>query len=133
MIKATELAIGDYVLVEGKIRRVESLTKRKIGFHINEEKKRLYYARLCEVFPIEINEYILRTSGFCVNETEKRFCGIFDNDEMKAEVFLFKTGKVAQAILTNKDTHSCYVGDLSYVHEFQHIFRPCGLKFEVKL
>lgn len=133
MIKYSELQLGDYVLVEGKVRRVESLTKNKIGFHINEEKKRLYYARLCEVFPIEINDYILRMSGFCVDETEKRLYAVFDNDEMKMEVFLFKIEKAAQVILTNKDTHSCYLGDLRCIHEFQHIFRPCGLNFEVKL
>lgn len=135
MIRYSELMIGDYCLVEGKIMRVESLTKRKIGLHINEDKKRLYYARLCEVFPIEINEYILRTSGFCLDETEKRTRAIFNNDKMRIEIYLFKDGdKSVEVIITNKETNSCYVGGgLRYVHEIQHIFKPCGLNFEIKL
>lgn len=53
MIKATELMIGDWVLVSGTPRRVESITKKKIGYHINPQTdNRLYYARLHEIEPI---------------------------------------------------------------------------------
>lgn len=135
MIKATGLQIGDYVLVEGKVRRVESITKRKIGFHINEEKKRLYYARLCEVFPIEINDYILRTSGFCLDETEERTLAHFDNDKMRIDVFLFKKEDYmpCEIAMRDKETYSCYVGGLRFVHQLQHAIRLCGIDFEVKL
>ena len=55
MIKATELMIGDWVLVSGTPRRVESITKKKIGYHINPHTdNRLYYARLHDVEAIEI-------------------------------------------------------------------------------
>lgn len=55
MIKATELQIGDYVLVSGTPRRVESITKKNIGYHINPQTdKRLYYARLRDVEPIKV-------------------------------------------------------------------------------
>lgn len=134
MIRYSELMIGDYCLVEGKIRRVEAITKRKIGYHITPTDQ-LHYARLCEVFPIEINECILRTSGFCLDETEKRTRAIFNNDKMRIEIYLFKDGdKSVEVIITNKETNSCYVGgSLRYVHEIQHIFKPCGIDFEIKL
>lgn len=55
MIKATELQIRDYVLVSGTPRRVESITKKKIGYHINPHTdKRLYFARLRDVEPIKV-------------------------------------------------------------------------------
>lgn len=133
MIKAIELQIGDFVLVDGTPRKVEAITKKKIGYHRKENEPRLYYARLHDVEPIEINDYVLRTSGFCVSETDKRFYANFDNNEMKVEVFLFKTENISQVIITNKETHSCYVGEVKYVHNFQHLFRPCGVNFEVKL
>lgn len=64
MIKATELQIGDYVLVSGTPRRVESITK-KIGYHINPQTdKRLYYARLHDVEPIKVTPDILLNNGF---------------------------------------------------------------------
>lgn len=57
MIKATELQIGDYVLIDGKPRRVESITKKKVGYHINPQTdKRLYYARLHDVEPLPFDE-----------------------------------------------------------------------------
>ena len=60
MIKATELMIGDWVLVSGTPRRVESITKKKIGYHINPQAdKRLYYARLHDVEPIKVTHALL--------------------------------------------------------------------------
>ena len=134
MIKYSELMIGDFVLVDGTPRKVEAITKKKIGYHRKEKEPRLYYARLHDVEPIEINEYVLRISGFCVSETEKTVFARFDNDKLKVEIVLFKNASEdPQVIITNKDTHSCYVGGTRYVHEFQHLFRPCGVNFEVKL
>jgi hypothetical protein len=134
MIKATELQIGDFVLIDGTPRKVEAITKKKIGYHRKENEPRLYYARLHDVEPIEINEYVLRISGFCLDETVKTVFARFDNDKVKVEVVLFKNANEdPQVIITNKDTHSCYVGGTRYVHEFQHLFRPCGVNFEVKL
>lgn len=137
MIKATELQIGDYVLVEGKIRRVESLTKRKIGFHINEEKKRLYYARLCEVFPIEINEYIFRMSGFCVENQGTVFLADFKCDEFEIFVIPNSLGQGEyEYILKVHANAMCNFVDmynLRFVHELQHAIRLCGINFEVKL
>ena len=64
MIKATELQIGDFVLVDGTPRKVEAITKKKIGYHRKEKEPRLYYARLRDVEPIEITEELLVKSGF---------------------------------------------------------------------
>lgn len=55
MIKATELQIGNFVLVDGKPCRVESITRKKIGYHLYPQTdKGLYYARLHDVEPILI-------------------------------------------------------------------------------
>lgn len=133
MIRYESIMIGDWVLVEGTPRKVESITKKKIGFHIHEDKKRLYYARLCEVFPIEINDYILRTSGFVVDETEKKTTAYFDNDKMRIDVFIFKKEYDYQVAMKDKETYSNYVGETKYVHQLQHAFKLCGIKFDVKL
>lgn len=134
MIKATELQIGDFVLIDGTPRKVEAITKKKIGYHRKEKEPRLYYARLHDVEPIEINDYVMRISGFCLDETGKTVFARFDNDKMKVEVVLFKNASEdPQVIIINKETNSCYVGEVKYVHNFQHLFRPCGVNFEVKL
>lgn len=64
MIKATELQIGDFVLVDKTPRKVEAITKKKIGYHRKENEPRLYYARLRDVEPIEITEELLVKNGF---------------------------------------------------------------------
>lgn len=65
MIKSMELMIGDWVLVSGTPRRVESITKKKIGYHINPQTdKRLHYARLHDVDPIKVTSDILLNNGF---------------------------------------------------------------------
>lgn len=126
--------IGDWVLVDGTPRKVEAITKKKIGYHREENEPRLYYARLRDVEPIEINDYVLRISGFCLDEKEKTVFARFENDKLKVEIVLFKNANEdPQVIIINKDTLFCYVGGTRYIHEFQHLFRPCGVNFEVKL
>lgn len=49
MIKYSELMIGDCVLVDGTPRKVEAITKKKIGYHRKENEPRLYYAMLRDV------------------------------------------------------------------------------------
>lgn len=58
MIRYNEIMIGDYVLVKGTPRKVEAITKKKIGYHINPQTdNRMYYARLHEIEPITA-EYV---------------------------------------------------------------------------
>lgn len=65
MIKNSELMLGDYVLVSGTPRKVEMITKNKIGYHINPQTDdRLHYARLRDVEPIEITEEFLTKNGY---------------------------------------------------------------------
>ena len=134
MIRYENHQIGDWVLVDGMPRQIQAITKKKIGYHRKENEPRLYYARLRDIEPIEINEYVLRISGFCLDETERTLWACFANDEVKIEVIILKNeDEDAQVIITNKKTHSCFVGSLKYVPEFQHLSRPCGVNFEVKM
>lgn len=139
MIKATELQLGDYVLVEGKIRRVESLTKRKIGFHINDEKKRLYYARLHDVEPIEITEELLKKNEFQFKDKPiipPLIRGIIPYIALVYEGFSFfiecKSGGYT-FINGSEMEHGTVMCKTHYVHELQHAIRLCGVNFEVKL
>ena len=68
MISAHELMIGDFVLIDGTPRKVEAITKKKIGYHRKENEPRLYYARLRDVEPIEITEEIITKMGFDIEK-----------------------------------------------------------------
>ena len=53
-MKAKDLMIGSCVIVDGKIRYVEAVTKKKIGYHTKSNESRLYYARLVEIKPFPL-------------------------------------------------------------------------------
>ena len=51
-----ELRIGNLVMYNGKVVKVEQITKHKIGYHTKPNETRMNYARLCEIEPIPITE-----------------------------------------------------------------------------
>lgn len=63
-MKAHELRVGNLVNYNGKVVKVEQITKRKIGYHTKPNETRMNYARLCEVEPIPITDELLLKNGF---------------------------------------------------------------------
>lgn len=146
MIKATELMIGDWVLVSDTPRRVESITKKKIGYHINPQTdKRLYYARLRDVEPIEITEEMLEQNGF---DTKGMTTIYFLEGELPDD-FIWKITldfryRVVNTIFRKRiqpkdSTYDDFVTQRNvfvkslYIHELQQACRMCGIKIDWKL
>ena len=150
MIKSTELMIGDYVLVDGKPRRVESITKKKIGYHINPQTdKRLYYARLHDVEPIELTEDLLWKIGFWKEPKNEKIFSCADSiDDIYAWDAGHIMGKLPKIRISSHikyvvgegnvtidqlvSNSSCYVY-AKYLHELQHAFGCCKIFFTIKL
>lgn len=63
-MKPQELRIGNLVNYNGKVVKVEQITKHKIGYHTKPNETRINYARLCEVEPIPITAELLQMYGF---------------------------------------------------------------------
>lgn len=63
-MKPQELRIGNLVMYNGKVVKVEQITKHKIGYHTKPNETRMNYVRLCEIEPIPITEELLTKSGF---------------------------------------------------------------------
>ena len=129
--------IGDFVFVDGTPRKVEAITKKKIGYHREENEPRLYYSRLHDVEPIEINEYVFRMSGFCVENQGEVFLADFRCDEF--EIFVIPNslgqGEYEYILKVHANAMGNYVDmyNLRFVHELQHAIRLCGIYFEIKL
>lgn len=148
MIRGDQLVIGDYVLVDGKMVRVEAITKRKIGYHITPTDQ-LHYVRLCKVFPIEITEELLCKIGFWKEPKNEKIFSCADSID---EVYAWDAGYIMGTppkirisshikyvvgegnVTIDKlvSSASCYV-TAKYLHELQHAFRLCGIFFEIKL
>ena len=129
--------IGDWVLVDGTPRKVEAITKKKIGYHRKENEPRLYYARLRDVEPIEINEYVFRISGFCVENQGEVFLADFKCDEF--EIFVIPnglgTGEYEYILKVHANAMCNYVDmyNLMFVHELQHALKLRGIEKEIEL
>ena len=63
-MKPQELRIGNLVCYNGKVVKVEQITKHKIGYHTKPNETRMNYARLCDIEPIPITEELLLKIGF---------------------------------------------------------------------
>lgn len=142
MIKATELQIGDFILVDGTPRKVEAITKKKIGYHRKENEPRLYYARLREVEPIPLDEELVLKLGF----TKRNVSDLMDDYYIHA-MYDIRIGD--DPFLNNEygltefeeggyftfAANNCYwtTMPIIYLHTLQHCFSLCGVNFEVKL
>lgn len=146
MIKATELQIGDYVLVDGKPRRVESITKKKIGYHINPQTdKRLLYARLHDIEPIKITEEMLEQNGFNTKGMTTIYFleGELPDDFIWKITLDFRYGVVdvilRKRIQPKDSTYDDFVTQRTvfvkslYIHQLQQACRMCGIKIDWKL
>lgn len=146
MIRADQLQIGDYVLVSGTPRRVESITKKKIGYHINPQTdKRLHYARLHDVEPIEITEEMLDQNGFgSKGMTTIYFLeGELPDDFIWNITLDFRYGVVdvilRKRIQPKDSTYDDFVTQRTvfvkslYFHQLQQACRMCGIKIDWKL
>lgn len=146
MIRADQLQIGDFVLVSGTPRRVEHITKKKIGFHFNPQTdKRLCYARLHDVEPIGITGEILEKKGFGTKGmTTIYFLEGELPDDFIWNITLDLRYRVVDVILWKriqpKDStyddlvtqRKVFVKSL-YFHQLQQACRMCGIKIEWKL
>ena len=63
-MKPQELSIGNLVCYNGKVVKVEQITKKKIGYHRHKGETRMNYARLFEIEPIPITDELLLENGF---------------------------------------------------------------------
>ena len=123
MIRADQLTIGDFVLIDGKIRRVEQITKRKIGYHITPTDQ-MHYARLCEVAPVEIRELEVKGSKHKMILNDNIVVD-FDGEPLTIDQFYHTIE------LSNGFGEKLILREW-YLHHLQHIFRALNLEFRPK-
>lgn len=142
MIYGYQLMIGDWVLVDGTPRKVEAITKKKIGYHRKENEPRLYYARIHDVELIPLDEELVLKLGFT-----KRDASDLNDDYYIHAMYDIRIGE--EPFLNNEygltefeeggyftfAANNCYwtTMPIIYLHTLQHCFRLCGVNFDVKL
>lgn len=118
-MKYTELSIGNLVYYNGNAIKVESITKRKVGYHLKPNESCMHYARMCEILPIPITEEVLKKYGF--KEMFGRGCDSY-------EINLYNYHRIEVVMDENIiDAHiryggwNCHLRTIKYLHELQNI------------
>lgn len=102
-MKASELSIGDIVLVNNEKREVESITKHKIGYHLYKNECNMHYVRLCEIQPLfvhkqELMNIIKSVKNDCNQQEEidyQRFKTYLENNRTNYPDFMSGTDSYA--------------------------------------
>ena len=142
MIRGYQLMIGDWVLVDGTPRKVETITKKKIGYHRKENEPRLYYAGLHDVEPIPLDEALVLKLGFKKRDAsdlmdDYSIHAMYDIRISEEPFFNNEYGltEFEEGGYFTFAANNCYwtTMPIIYLHTLQHCFRLCGVNFEVKL
>ena len=142
MISAHELMIGDFVLIDGIPRKVEAITKKKIGYHRKEKEPRLYYARLHDVEPLPLDEKLVLKLGFTKRDTsdlmDDYYIHAMYDIRIGEEPFFnneYGLTEFEEGGYFTFAANNCYCTTMpiTHLHTLQHCFCLCGVNFEVKL
>lgn len=118
-MKYTELSIGNLVYYNGNAIKIESITKRKVGYHTQPNENNMRFARMCEILPIPITEEILQKSGFAI---KKDLCftsyEINPYDGHVIDVTFYESGI---DVFIRYICGRCHLRSIKYLHELQNI------------
>ena len=135
-MKAKDIQIGDYLKYGIK---VESITKKKVGYYIKPNECRMHYTRLCECEPIPLTPEVLEKNGFLANKHVYPYPYYeYEVKENKVKVgFAFPQGNKTsyKEPWVYIDSERVFIEHLPcvFVHQLQHAMRLCWIEKEIEL
>ena len=119
-----ELKIGNLLCYNGKVVRVEQITKHKIGYHTKPNETRLNYARLCEIEPISITEELLLKNNF--EQYGYLFKSLF--------IEIYETPNGWHLHVDNERFETALLMPIKHLHQLQNAYYlATGKELEIKL
>lgn len=130
-MKASELMVGDLVLHDGKVIRVDSVHKRKIGYHKTKDKLTWLFSGQFE--PIFLTPSILEKNGFEDQgfRHHDEYNGIDDRVVLSNE--RERMNSVNEWYVHIDSIYYCTIAscELTYLHELQHLLKLCNIDKEI--
>jgi hypothetical protein len=130
-MRVCELMVGDLVLHDGKVIRVDSVHKRKIGYHKTKDK--LTWLFDGQFQPIPLTPEILGKNAD--NHYDERVYDIYcfhnEEDDHYSDLVevTYGFGRIEWTINGNEYG----ITEIKYVHELQHALRLCRIEKEIVL
>lgn len=131
-MRLCELMVGDLVLHDGKVIRVDAVHKRKIGYHKTKDKLTWLFCGQFE--PIQLTHEILEKNGFEKDElieSYNHYCGMDNRVSLNDDFYYINSRNTWYVHIDSEDYSTIASCELTYVHELQHILRLCKIKKEV--
>ena len=128
-MKANEIQIGDWLYYKGPFNafpfKVESITKKKVGYHAEPNEHRMHYLRLSECKPIPLVPDILEKNGIKADDIPCTFYGYND--------YYFEITIEDDEICQSVNYAEYTIFKFEYVHQLQHALRLYGVNKEIEL
>ena len=131
-LKVTDLMVGDLVLHDGKVIRVDAVHKRKIGYHKTKDKLTWLFSGQFE--PIPLTPEILEKNGFERDgfiPQEDYYTGIDNRVILHNDKEYMNSLNEWHVHIDSKDYCSIASCELTYLHELQHILHLCKIDKEI--
>jgi hypothetical protein len=131
-MKVCDLMVGDLVLHDGKVIRVDAVHKRKIGYHKTKDKLTWLFSGQFE--PIQLTPEILEKNGFEFDDVIpecRMFMGIDDRVALRNDKEYMNSNNEWHVHIDSEDYCTIANCELTYVHELQHILRLCKIDKEI--
>lgn len=129
-MKANELMVGDLVLHDGKVIRIDAVHKRKIGYHKTKDKLTWLFSGQFE--PIQLTHEILEKNGF---EREGVIVSLYEGIDHRVAIHddkeYMNSNNAWHVHIDSEDYCTIANCELAYVHELQHILRLCKIETEI--
>lgn len=125
-MKATELMVGNLVMLGDKIIRIDAIHKRKVGYHVRFDK--LNFVFVDRVSGIPLTPEILEKNGF-VEEEDGLFLLKSKDWVVGLDYFEKKQWTIGIANFPNKLDELV----INYVHELQNALTLCEIENEIEL
>lgn len=132
-MRVCDLMVGDLVLHDGKVIRVDAVHKRKIGYHKTKDK--LTWLFDGQFQPIQLTPEVLEKNGFRVEHNIGFYAliGIDDRVELQNDKEYMNSRNEWYVHIDSEDYCTIANCELTYVHELQHILRLCKIDKEIVL
>ena len=130
-MRLCELMVGDLVLHDGKVIRVDAVHKRKMGYHKTKDKLTwLFYGQF---EPISITKEILEKNGFereNLITSYNHYIGIDNRVSLNDDFYCMNSKNMWTAHIDSEDYCTIAHCELTYLHELQHLLKLCNINFE---
>ena len=120
-MKVCELIVGDLVLHDGKVIRVDAVHKRKIGYHKTKDKLTWLFSGQFE--PIQLTPEILEKNGF---QKDFELQGCYWRPDCRKYCIVKEIETWYFAFRHMGGGHIC-IFECNYEHELQHALKLCGI------